>query len=202
MLLGIIAVGIISFVVINSGKDLLTSASRALIVTAIEESQIDETQQTALIFEIDRITNAFKEDQIDLDQLGAFAESITQTPTFEALLINAIHTDHVANSDFAPEAKEASQLTLHRITRGYLTEKISRSKMDELLELVSYDDTSAEIGIKESLTNKEIASFLNAADVAADEAGISRTYEPIDFASPIRKIVDEMLEGSATQLSR
>jgi len=193
-LLGFILAGIAGYWVFKHGKDAMADIGRNAIVSAVEEADVEATQKTEIISQIDRVTTAFKEDQINLERMGRLAETITQSGPFLALISYGPEQALLRQSDLTSEERQAASLALHRFRRGTVEGKISQQLANDVLELAFEDGQINEnFNLKNELTEAELQAFLEAAKAAADESDISERYEPIDFASPIKQIIDDAL---------
>ncbi|MBI1368272.1 MAG: hypothetical protein GC162_06420 [Planctomycetes bacterium] len=102
---------------------------------------------------------------------------------------------HVYGSGLSDEQKKDAAIQLRRVARGYAEGKISKSDLDPHWQKISIPDPDkpGERKMKEHLTDSEILAFIEDMRTEADKAGVPNELYKIDFATEMKKAVDEVI---------
>ena len=155
---------------------------------------LEESQQQALTHEIDRVTSGFRNGEISYGQLGDIAEKLSQDPAFDCLKMYGAEDRISRNTNFSSEEKRSAELIIRRYVYGVLEGAIPSETLHELLDpLLEDPGNSNEFGFRSDISDEELRSAIAKAKVYADAAGIGETNISPDFASHIRKVIDEVV---------
>lgn len=192
-------VGGVTIWLFNSGKEYISDEVRDAIVSEIEGSGLPDSQQAALRGEIDRITDGFKQGEINFEDLMRIVEGIEQSPALSIIKYYEAEGNPLERASITDEQRSAAMHTLRRFVYGVFEEKIPDTAVEDLLDPFVVESSRGkgldDIEFRTDITDEEIFAALSQAQQMADGAGISNSNLSPDIAREVREVVDRILAG-------
>ncbi|MGD9632614.1 MAG: hypothetical protein AB7G28_05875 [Pirellulales bacterium] len=163
----------------------------------MKDSQLDPQEQQQIMVQVERVSQAFRDNAISAEQLGNLAEKLVKSPLFSMLMATAIEKQYLAKSGLSDEEKVAGSQSLQRFIRGVVDEKIKQPGIDAAMAHVADRRPNNQWELRKTLTDDELRAFFAEAKKQADEAGIPEQPAEIDPSEEVRKIVDAALAPPA-----
>ncbi len=180
------------FLALNARK-LVISGINITATSAIESSDLPPEQQKGIITQIDRLTEAFNEGTIVIEDIGPLVENLAegQLLVFGAAYFQA--TQYIQASNMTDAQKQNAQKIMGRFAQGGIEDKISTETLQLIWDL-TFEQTSADNKtLKKTLTAEELQQLLELTTNAVTEANIPDETYQIDIADHVRKAVDKIL---------
>ena len=194
VILGLAFCGGAWYVYNNAGK-WGADIARNMIVSVVNESELTPEDKQGVIAQVDRVTDAYKQGKITMQEVGQVMESLAKSPLMPMIMVYAVEEQYIKNSGLSDEEKAEAHITLQRLMRGAFDKKISEQELDAILDDVSYKGPNNQREIKQNLTDAEVRAFLAKAKKLADEKEIPEDEIKLDIVGEIKKAVDEGLKG-------
>ncbi|EDY82926.1 hypothetical protein VDG1235_2549 [Verrucomicrobiia bacterium DG1235] len=181
----------------TTGKTVITDKIREEIIAEIETADLGGEQRSALITEINRITEGFQSGEISMKQMVLIADELGQSPAMRIIQLTGSENDPLADRDIAPDEKADAMLTINRFVYGVFEERIPESAMDDVINpLLAGNNESEEydqMKFRSDITDAELRSALRKAKDYADRANIGIANIEPDIAREVRETVDRIL---------
>ncbi len=175
-------------------KDILAGTARWIATVAVEKSKLPQEQKQAIIEQIDRLIDDYKEGRITEDHLKHVLQQISESPLLPLGAVMYMEHQYVTPSGLTPAEKEKAKLTLQRLARGVFEEKIPEQAIQQIVLPLSEVDEDGDMDLKDTVTDEELRQFLQMAQDKVEEAGISQEPFVVNIADEIRKAIDNALQ--------
>jgi hypothetical protein len=179
----------------RNARDWAATGVTEVVRQAMVDSQLPAQEQKEIMIQVERVTTAFREKKISLEQVGELMEKLAQSPLMSLVGATMIEQHYFAKSGLSDEEKATGRQTLQRFIRGSIDKKINQAGIDAAMAHVA-DRRGGQDGdweIRETLSDDELRAFLAEAKKQADAAAIPDQPADIDPSEEIKKIVDEAL---------
>ena len=184
---------------VTSGKETVSNWARDEIVKQIEDFGLPAAQQTALVSEIDRLTDGFLEGEITLKDLVQIQEHIDQSPALNILKYYEAEGNPLERPSITDAQREDAMLTIRRFVFGVFEDRIPDTAIEDLIDpfiLASSTGKSLdELQFRTDISDEELFAALSKAQKLADDAGIRKSNLTPDIAREVRSVVDRILAG-------
>jgi len=192
--------------------------ARTVAVAAVEQSDLSEEDKKEVVFQIDRVADAYKAGEIDNRVASDILISLSKSPLFILGTLRSIEERQVQQSGLSEDEKVEAKLTIHRVSRGIIEESIDADRVRKLVEQHlmevnntaetateesdtdvtindSFDDDepTVQYQLKEQPTEEELRQFLTEMKTLADEAAIPEEPYDVDIGGQFKKVVDDAL---------
>lgn len=172
------------------------SLARQAIVRTIESAELPAEEKTAIIVQIERVVEAYQNNEISNEELGDILQDLAESPLIGLIMVQAVEAHYVIPSGLSPEEKNAARRTVMRLLRGAIEEKIDKNQIESLSEhFMTGDEENRQL--KQRLSDEELRAFLAAAKEMADVAEVPDEDFELRFSDRIREIVDKALGEDA-----
>jgi hypothetical protein len=184
-------------------RDWLASASSQAINQALNESELPQPEKAEVKQQVDRVTKAFRDGRISMEQTGKIIEKVMKSPLMPAIVVAAVDKQYIAKSGLSEDEKAQGRVTLKRFTRGLIDEKIKEAGFDAVMSHVADAQPNGGWEAREKVTDEDVRAALAEAKSQADAAGIPEEPENFDPSDEFKKIIDEELkEPEAEQMPK
>ena len=200
----LVTFGICCVLCAGTGYFVYSNASRWIISTArtgvqamLEESELPREEQTAILDQFDRLTTAYQNGEVTLEELGPAFEELFKSPVIMSIMIKAIETKYLEPSGLSDEEKESGRRVLARVMRGIFEEKFQDDEITKLVNHFLQNPDHApdeQPQMKQSLTDEELRDLLNDAQALVDEKEIPDQDYDVKISDAVKQIVDDVLE--------
>lgn len=182
-------------------RGVLASAGVKMVDAALDKSELDEEQKSAIRAEVETLAVDYKEKRISNEQMLEVMQAIANSPLLPLGAVYAVDKGYVQPSEMTPEEKADARVQLQRVARGFYEEKISQSELEDILQPISKRQSAdadpgefdVELQEPEDVSVEELRQFVERARAAADEAAIPDEAYQIDIAAELRKAIDKAL---------
>jgi len=158
-----------------------------------DELDLPEAEKAEIGVEIDRLSEAFNEGRISLEQAGAIVEQIVASPLATSIIVSAAEAKYLNGSGLSADEIAAGRTTLARFGRGVLDKSIPEAQRNATLKLMATEQSDGSWQPKQSVSDDELRAFLAAAKSDADAAQIPPQPEMVDPSAELTKIIDKAL---------
>lgn len=165
----------------------------------IAESGLPAQEQADINIQVDRLTTAFRDNRISMEQSGRLIENLVKSPLMTSFMVTAIEKSYFAKSGLSEEEKAEGRITLQRFMRGMIDEKIPKQGIENAMQHVATKDARDNWQVKQTITDAELRAFLTAAKTEADNADIPAEPPEFDPSDEFTRIVDEALAEPGVQ---
>ena len=193
----LIVAGIGAWWVSKHGRQLGTDFAVTAMKEGLKELDVPDDQRQRMHARIDEVGQQFKEGKLELQQVGAIFEKLSQSPILPAGVSLFVKRVYIRDSGLDDVEKEAAHLAIQRFSRGVIDESIPEAERESVLDRISTKDLNGNRQFKQKLTDAELRDFIEAVTKAADDAGVAAEVPEINFADEFDKAIDEALGGGA-----
>jgi hypothetical protein len=192
------------------------------IVGVIQESEIPDGQKSEVIAQVDRVVNAYKARQINLEDMERLFEELEDSPVFLLIDVWGMEKQYLDSSGLSDEEKQAGRRVFERAMRGVYEKKLDPEQIHDLLpyqfeedvdlamdadneEAPEGDDAAdarmpdeAETGPSfdpKPITDDDVRKMIADVKKLADDRGIPDEPFAIDIGDEVKKVVDKALPG-------
>ena len=173
------------------GADIASAA----LTSAIEESELSESDKREIKAEVERIRDEFKAGNVSGEQVGLIFQALAESPLFPMGMLYAIEQEHIADSDLDAQEKEDARLVLQRVSRGLFERTIDAQQLNEPMRHISRTDREGSFELKQKVSAEELRAFIAECRQLADDAGIPEEEFQVDIAAEFKRAVDRALSG-------
>ncbi len=199
----ILIVGIVSGLVVRSyWRTWLGDGAQAVAVQAINDSSLTEEQKQGMIAEVGRLTEAFKNEEVNADDLGNIMNEIAGSPLLVTGMVMFVEQVYVESSGLSDEEKADARRTLQRLARGIFEETIDPRKAEDAAAPLMQTDAQGDQSLKDpaNIAPEELQAFLANAKALADEAQVpDEAFEP-DIVKEFGDAIDRALQKAGKTL--
>lgn len=168
-----------------------------LIAQVIDESDLPAEDKTQVKAQVTRVVDAFRSGQINFEKLGEVVKQLMESPVMGSMMLYAVEEKYIKPSGLSEEEKQQARLTLQRVLRGVVEEKIDTEELEPALSSVMEDGPNDQKKLKEKVTDEELRTFIAELKKFADEAEIPDEPYQVRIGEEVKKAVDKALgEGS------
>ena len=175
------------------GKGWIANAMSTGLAALIEETALPAEEKQQMKEQVNRVTDAFKGDQLSWGELGQLIQQITNSPVMSTLVVSAVEKKYLNSSGLNDEEKEAGRQTLRRFVRGVIDQKINDQQVDAAMAHVADRQADGQWKLRQQVSDEDVRKFLAAAKDAADKAEIPEEPEAIDPSDELKRIIDGAL---------
>lgn len=163
---------------------------------AIKQSELPPEQQRQLIRRVEDLGDEFAEGNVTLEQLSEVGEKLVED---ESVIVSGV-VYFVENQllDEAPideELRTELKLTLQRLARGVIEEKIDLEDLRLLADDLIEKQPDGTIQLKPDLSEDDFVKLLESAKEIAGTAEIPDEPYEVDFLKEVDEVIKEVLEG-------
>jgi hypothetical protein len=212
---GLVVVGGVCYVASNFDR-WLVGLGREAIVAMINDSEIPVAEKSDVIFQVDRIVNAYKQRKINAADLEKALSELGEAPALRVLALYGLEDIYLTSSGLTDDEIAAGRHAYERALRGVYEDKITSEDLYAVLGMdaedrldadrrdaapnaVSEDQGETITLVSDSrakaLTDEEVRHSLARLKRLADEAGIPDEPFHLDISDEVKKIVDHLLAG-------
>ncbi len=192
----VVAALVVKFYVMPRVSGWIADGTRLILVEAVKEMHLPVNQESAIIKDIDRVTEDYKAGRITLDQLSNIFDELAQTPLLHMGVVHMIETHHIARSGLSEEKKQEAALAVQRFARGMYEKKLPENAVDQIQAPVFTTDQDGDRVFKDTLTDEELTALAEELKAKADEAGVANEPFKIDFATEFHKAIERALSNA------
>lgn len=182
-------------------RGVLANAGVKMVDAALDKSELDEEQKSAIRAEVETLAVDYKEKRISNEQMLEVMQAIANSPLLPLGAVYAVDKGYVQPSEMTAEEKADARVQLQRVARGFYEEKISQNQLEDILQPISKRQSAdadpgefdVELQEPEDVSVEELRQFVERARAAADEAAIPDEAYQIDIAAELRKAIDKAL---------
>jgi hypothetical protein len=188
--------GTVWWVSVNA-KRIATDLIAGVLKESIKQSQMREEDKQAVVAQIDRVADGFKQGKINEQELGKIMEGLGKSPLMVVLVVYGTTYDYINRQDAA--TKTEAERTLQRIARGAAEGKITGQDLQQPFSAIQDTNVPNQSGQppqpKQNLSDEDLKKFLADLKKLADDKGIPDEPYELDVGKEIKRIVDESAPG-------
>lgn len=192
LVIGVVGLGILSYVVYTNSKAIATNFARQAMVKAIEGSDLSEADKREVVAQIDRVAEDYKAGRITTEQVGEIAQELGESPLLMVGMAYMIEQKYINSSGLTPTEKAEAHLTLHRAARGAFEESITPEELNEVAAPLTIKGPDGEDQLKDTVTDAELRTFLADLKQLVDDRQIPEEEFEVKIGEEFRKAVDRV----------
>lgn len=194
VVLGLVAAVLIGFWVAKNARELGTDLAVSAMKEGLNELEVPDDQRQRMHARIDEVGQQFKDGKLELEQVGAIFEKLSESPILPAGVSLFVKRVYIRDSGLDEEEKNTAHIAIQRFSRGVIDRSIPDAKREAVLDMISTKDINGNRQFKQKLTDDELRAFIKTVTETADEAGVSTEVPEINFADEFDKAIDEALD--------
>lgn len=194
VVLGLIAAVLVGFWVARNARELGTDLAVSAMKEGLNELEVPDDQRQRMHARIDEVGQQFKDGKLELQQVGAIFEKLSESPILPAGVSLFVKRVYIRDSGLDEEEKAAAHIAIQRFSRGVIDRSIPDAKREAVLDMISTKDINGNRQFQQKLTDDELRAFIKAVTETADEAGVPPEVPEINFADEFDKAIDEALD--------
>src|SRR5262249_51186867 len=168
---------------------------REAIVSAINESDLPQTEKAEVVTQVDRVVNAYKERRINQADLERVFTELQNSPALKALTLWGIEDEYLTGTHLTADEIEQGRRTFQRAIRGVYEGKISDDAFYAALPNDEQDVRLASTDSAENSADDDVRETLAKLKVMVHNAGIPDEPFQFDIGDEVKKLVDRALAG-------
>lgn len=185
----LLVLGIIGAIIIAmNARGWAASAMSAVAKEAVNQSNFPAAEKPEIIAVFDEATDAFRNKQITLEELGTIFENLEQSNAFGLGLVMEFEGGSIDGSGLTAEEKTDAKLQLNRVAQGLASDQISGSEARQVLGPVMANGE-----VNDGSTDEQVRSVVANAKAAADKVGIPAERDEIDLSEEFREYIEGAL---------
>ena len=161
--------------------------------------ELPQSERTAAMKEIRRFTQQIRDGQVSLQQGSQVITALGDQSFIGAIMIRGFEAGYINASALSPDERQAAHKTLTRFMHGSVEEKISSETYDEIMQMISDEQTDGiqkgQRTLKKSITTNELKTVLMKMEKAADDAGIENREYAFNMAEIIRDLIQKGMKA-------
>lgn len=165
---------------------------RDVTVAAVRQSDLAEEDKRVIIEQIHRVHGEYKAGRIGIEKVGEVVDRLTNSPLIPVMIAKAAKHKYLNPSGLTDEEKAAADVTLQRVARGVIENKIESHELDLALDYISTRQ-GEQRQFKETVSDDDLRKFLEECRRLVDAKEIPDEPFQIDLGSEFRKAVDQAL---------
>jgi hypothetical protein len=192
----LIVFAVIAVIVIGCGIYVAThwkgwAADFANTATAeiIKESGLPQDQQNAILAEVDRLGDDFRNGRIDTEGIARVAKAVAESPLLPLGGVQMARTKYIEPSDMTEKEKAEATLSLQRFARGVFEKKIQPNEIDDVIKPITELKENGRWQLKDNPTRMEVDQFVANAKARADDAKIPQEPFEVNVAEELKKAI-------------
>jgi hypothetical protein len=192
----LIVFAVIAVIVIGCGIYVAThwkgwAADFANTATAeiIKESGLPQDQQNAILAEVDRLGDDFRNGRIDTEGIARVAKAVAESPLLPLGGVQMARTKYIEPSDMTEKEKAEATLSLQRFARGVFEKKIQPNEIDDVIKPITELKENGRWQLKDNPTRMEVDQFVANAKARADDAKIPEEPFEVNVAEELKKAI-------------
>jgi hypothetical protein len=160
---------------------------------AVDSSELPAQEKVEVKEQVERVTKAFGEGRISVDQAKAIVEKLTQSPLMPTFVVMAVEKNYFEKSKLTDAEKADGRKVLKRFARGAFDHKIDEKGVDSVLKHIADRGPKNQWHFRPQVSDADLKAAISDAKAQADEANIPDVPENIDPSDEIKRIIDESL---------
>ena len=194
----IIIVGIVLFWVYLNWRSWTANALVQVTTMSVQEFDLPQDQQQAIIAEVELVAQDFKDKKISLQDMAKIMEEVGESPLFPIAGVIAAERKYIEPSGLPAEEKATAVRSLQRFARGVHEKQIPREVIEDVIKPLVTIDAGGGWKFKDNATDEEVRQFVENVKTRADAVSIPDEAYEIDIAVELRKAIDKGLGRSGS----
>jgi hypothetical protein len=161
----------------------------------IDSSELPAQEKIEVKEQVNRVSKAFGDGRISMQQAGEIIQKLTESPLMPALVVAAVDKQYFDRSGLSNDEKAEGRITLKRFARGVIDKKINDKAVDAVMAHVADREGEGNWKLRPKVSDADLRAALAEAKSKANEAGVAEKPEEIDPSEELKKIVDEYLRA-------
>jgi hypothetical protein len=192
--MSVIAV-IVGFWVARHWRGWVANVGLEAINQGIDDSDLPAQEKAEVKAQAERVTKAFGNGEISVEQVMAIVEKLTKSPLMPSLIVMAVDKQYFDRSGLSAEEKAEGRKALRRFARGAIDGKIDQQGVDAVLAHVADRKGENNWQFRKNVTDADLKAAIAEAKSRADNAGIPADVDTnIDPSDEVKRIIDEALQ--------
>jgi len=175
-----------------NARSLASRGAQAMITAVIEDTDLPAEQKAALTERSRGLTDAFRDKEITLEELGRVGEALANGPLAAVAIVGAIQTQVIESIPDSEEERSAAVRAFQRYSRGVAEGSIPPSHFQDLVRPLTDEDAEGDRPVLNGLDAAHRAQFLEALMAAVEEAGVPDEPYEVDFVA----LFDQAVSGN------
>lgn len=188
----------VGFYAYSQASTWIIAGVRTTAEAVLKDSGLPAEEQNAILEQLDRVTTAYENGEITMEELGVMMQDLAESPMIGIVMLQAIEVKYLNSSGLSEEEQEAGKRVIMRVVRAAQEKKLEKDEIDNLSRhILTEADASKPQGqqqqLRPSLTDDELRAFFAEAKELVDEKEIPDEDYEFQISDIIKQEVDEAL---------
>lgn len=171
------------------------------LVVAVETSQLPPEQKEGMKEQVSRVAKAYRDGEIDTEQVVRIVENLMQSPAFTAIPVEIARSQYIVPSGLSDEEKADGVQQLQRVAHGAFEKLISEDELKDVMDGHIADvQADGNLQFRSEVSDDELREFITACKELADSKEIPDQSYEIDFAAELKQAVDAVIPGASGEV--
>lgn len=184
---------VVGYWVARNWRDVVATSAADIINQGIDSSNLPAQEKQELKAEVQRVTEAFREGHISLEQLVNILEAVSKSPLMSLIIVSSVEIQYLDKSGLSEDEKEAAKRTLQRYVRAVADNKIDQKEADTVMIHLADRKPDGRWEMRPAVSDDDLRAALAEAEKLADKAGIPEQPPEFDPSDELKRILDEAL---------
>jgi hypothetical protein len=185
--------GVAAYWIAQHWRDWTASFLSEGINQAIDVAELPKQEREEIKVQVERVTDAFRNERISQEQLRVLIEELTESPILATIAVTVAEKKYLDPSGLSDEEKAEARITIQRFVRGAVDGTIQRDSIDLALQNIADWQENGSWRLRDRVSDADLRAFVAVAKTKADEANVPA--EPVEFdpSDEIKRIVDKAM---------
>jgi hypothetical protein len=181
------------YIAVKNAKRMATEIFRVAIVKTVEEANLPDAQEKALIEQVNQLAERIKTGEVSLEQFGEIAKQFAEGPMMPAIVLTVSGAEVIDTAGLSDADKKTAARSAERFVRGAVEGKISRADCQKAMGYVVKKEEKGQ-QTKKPITKDEARALLVFMKEKADAAAVPDEAYTVDYAGEFKKMIDGVLK--------
>jgi len=161
-------------------------------VIAEEQMRLPGEEVEAVMRPIGELADRVSEGEISQEEGQAILKRLVEGDEGAAVLLRGFETRYIDHEGLVPEERRGeAALAVNRFANGLLDDRIPRSALAPVGDVVLVEDAAGNPQLKEPLTAADVQQVIGILEDANAEHGVDDAYDALDLEALVRRAIDE-----------
>ena len=189
--------GGVAFYAYRNVPNLVFQGAREVLSSTLEQSQLPEDEQAAILEQFDRVGTGYLEGELTLDEVGQIIEELAESPMMSVIFLQIVDAVHLEKSGLSDDEKVEARVTLQRFFRGAMDDRFEQEELDSIMDQIRKNpnatDSQDQQEIKSSFTDEELRQVLQDAKELCDLKEIPVQDTEVVISEEMKEVIDKRL---------
>jgi len=190
----VLVCGGVGFWFYSNFRSLAAGAAGAVLVEAIEQSELSEAQKTRITQRVEELKAKYAAGEVSNDELGQVITELMESPVFAVGTVAMLERQYLAGAEFDAAEKASARRALERYARGLYEEKIPASTLETVTAPITTRGPEGNQQLDPSPAPEALRQLIERAREEAEAAEIPDEPFEVDIADIFDEALDRALK--------